>query len=173
MVLRNGETTVETKILSEANGWKETFTELPKYDSLGNSINYTVEEQETNSGDLKFYTNSVSGNIENGYMITNTFARPTDTITIIANKVWNDNEEQSARRPENITLVVKNGDEEVQSKVVSNSDLVDGTTNQWSVEFTGLDKYDSEGNEIQYTLEERETNSGDLKFYEVEENNVE
>ena len=172
VVLRNGETTVETKILSEANGWKETFTELPKYDSLGNSINYTVEEQETNSGDLKFYTNSVSGNIENGYMITNTFARPTDTITIIANKVWNDNTEQASRRPESITLVVKNGDEEVQSKVVSNSDLVDGTTNQWSVEFTGLDKYDSEGNEIQYTLEERETNSGDLKFYEVEENNV-
>ena len=59
--------------------------------------------------------------------------------------VLDDNEEQSARRPKSITLVVKNGDEEVQSKVVSNSDLVDGTTNQWSVEFTGLDKYDSEG----------------------------
>ena len=149
-----------------------TFTELPKYNSLGNAINYTVEEQEKNIDDLKFYTNSVSGDMNSGYTITNTFTRPEDTVDIIANKVWNDNEEQSSRRPESIILVVKNGEQEVESKEVSNSNLVAGTTNKWSVEFEGLQKYDENGQEIKYTIEEKEKNSGDLHFYQAEENNV-
>ena len=149
-----------------------TFTELPKYNSLGNAINYTVEEQEKNIDDLKFYTNSVSGDMNSGYTITNTFTRPEDTVDIIANKVWNDNEEQSSRRPESIILVVKNGEQEVESKEVSNSNLVAGTTNKWSVEFEGLQKYDENGQEIKYTIEEKEKNPGDLHFYQAEENNV-
>ena len=149
-----------------------TFTDLPKYNSLGNEINYRVEEQEKNMDDLKFYISNVSGNIENGYTITNTFTKPKDTVNIIANKVWNDNEEQANRRPESIILVVKNGDEEVQSKEVNSSNLVSGTTNKWSVEFTGLDRYDENGQEIKYTIEEKEKNPGDLHFYQVQENNV-
>ncbi len=149
-----------------------TFTDLPKYNSLGNEINYTVEEQEKNIDDLKFYTNSVSGDMTSGYTITNTFTRPEYTVDIIANKVWNDNEEQSSRRPESIILVVKNGEQEVESKEVSNSNLVAGTTNKWSVEFEGLQKYDENGQEIKYTIEEKEKNSGDLHFYQAEENNV-
>ena len=149
-----------------------TFTELPKYNSLGNAINYTVEEQEKNIDDLKFYTNSVSGDMTSGYTITNTFTRPEYTVDIIANKVWNDNEEQSSRRPESIILVVKNGEQEVESKEVSNSNLVAGTTNKWSVEFEGLQKYDENGQEIKYTIEEKEKNPGDLHFYQAEENNV-
>ena len=173
VILKNGTSEVGRKELNVENGWKETFDNLAKYDSLGNIINYTVEEKETNVGELKFYTNTgITGDMNSGYVITNTFTRPEDTITVIGNKVWNDNEEQANRRPGSITLVVKNGDKEVQSKVVSVSDLVEGTTNKWSVEFEGLDKYDENGDEIKYTLEEKETNTGDLKFYQAEENNV-
>ena len=112
--------------------------------------------------------------MESGYVITNKFERPTETISIIANKVWNDNTEQASRRPESVTLVVKNAQtgEKVESKVVNSSNLVAGTTNTWSVEFTGLQKYDENGNEIKYTLEERETKEGDLHFYRTEANNV-
>ena len=154
-----------------------TFTDLPKYNSLGNEINYTVEEQEKNIDDLKFYTGSV-GDVESTdenskeVTITNTFIRPEDKVNIIANKVWNDNEEQSNRRPESIILVVKNGDQEVESKEVNSTNLIEGTTNKWSVEFTGLDKYDENGQEIQYTIEEKEKTEGDLHFYQAEENNV-
>ena len=171
VVLKNGETEVGRKELNNTNNWTETFTDLPKYDSLGNVINYTVEEVEVN----KFYVSSVSGNMESGYVITNTFTRPEDTVSIIANKVWNDNTEQASRRPESVTLIIKNANtgEEIDSKVVTKDNAVVGTTNKWSVEFTGLDKYDADGNEIKYTLEERETNEGDLHFYEVEANNVE
>ena len=170
VAVKNGETEVERKELNATNGWKETFTDLAKYDSLGNEINYTVEEITTN----KFYTyTGTTGDMESGYVITNTFTRPTDTINVIANKVWADTDEQASRRPSSVTLVVKNGETEVESKVITSDNLVTGTTNQWTIEFTELDKYDSNGDEIEYTLEERETDSGDLKFYEVEENNVE
>ena len=164
--------TAENDTDGNTNTWEYTFTGLKKYDDNGDEIQYTVTEKEVNSDDLKFYTNNVSGNMESGYTITNTFTVPGDTTSIIANKVWNDNQEQSVRRPSSVTLVVKNGDKEVQSKVVNNSNLVAGTTNQWSVEFEGLPKYDSSGKEITYTVEERETTEGDLHFYKAEENNV-
>ena len=174
-LLANGEeVSGKTLELNNDNQWKGTFTDLAKYDSLGNAINYAVEEKDTRN---IFYTAKnaeVTGNMESGYVITNKFVRPTETISIIANKVWNDNAEQASRRPESVTLVVKNDQtgEEVESKVVNSSNLVAGTTNTWSVEFTGLQKYDENGNEIKYTLEERETKEGDLHFYRTEANNV-
>ena len=157
-----------------------TFTDLPKYNNLGNEIQYKVQEQEKNEGDLKFYTTSASQvtNIDGEEnkkeaTITNTFTRPEDQTKIIVNKIWKDNEIQSNRRPESIILVVKNGDQEVTTKEITKDDLVDGTTNQWSTIIEGLQKYDENGNEIKYTVEEREKTEGDLKFYKAEENTVE
>ena len=156
-----------------------TFTDLPKYNREGNPINYRIEEKEKTLGDLRFYTSSVSEitDVENEKdhkqaTITNTFTTPTDTINIIANKIWNDNDTQSMRRPESLILVVKNGEEEVKTVEITKDDMVEETTNQWSVEITGLPKYNDNGEEIQYTVEEREKNPEDLKFYEAEENPV-
>ena len=157
-----------------------TFTELPKYNKLGKEIEYTVEEQEKTEGDLKFYTSSVSqvtnvANEENKKQatISNTFTRPEDTTQIIVNKIWKDNETQAQRRPDSIVIVVKNGEQEVKTKEISKDDMVEGTTNQWSTRIEGLQKYDDNGKEIEYTVEEREKNSDDLKFYEAEQNSVE
>ncbi len=44
------------------------FTDLAKYDNKGNEINYTVDEKEVNSGDLKFYIKEIEDTT-----ITNTF----------------------------------------------------------------------------------------------------
>ena len=149
-----------------------TFTDLPKYNREGNEIPYTVEEKEKTLGDLKFYTNKVEGNVEEGYTITNTFTTPDDEISIIVNKIWNDNDIQVQRRPESLILVVKNGDEEVKTVDITKDDMVEETTNQWSIIIDGLQKYDDNGQEIQYTVEEKEKTEGDLKFYEAEENPV-
>ena len=156
-----------------------TFTDLPKYNSLGNEIKYTVEEQEKIGGDLKFYTSNVSQviNVEGEdnkreATITNTFTVPEDQTNIIVNKIWKDNETQSNRRPESIVLVVKNGDQEVTTKEITKDDLVEGTTNQWSTTIERLQKYNENGEEIKYTVEEREKTEGDLKFYEAEETTV-
>ena len=146
-----------------------TFKGLKKYNDLGNEIQYTVEEQGTN----EFYSKvDISGNMKDGYVITNTFTRPTDTIQIIVNKIWKDNDVQAERRPENIMLVVKNGDQEVKTAEITKDNLVEGTTNQWSTTINDLPKYDDNGKEIQYTVEEREVNAGDLKFYKAEEKTV-
>ena len=170
---------IDTYELDVATENSHTFTDLAKYNKAGEEIRYFVEEQEKTLGDLHFYTSSVSEitDVENEKdhkqaTITNTFTTPTDTINIIANKIWNDNDIQASRRPENLILVVKNGNQEVKTVEITKDDMVEETTNQWSVEITGLPKYNDNGEEIQYTVEEREKNPEDLKFYEAEENPV-
>ena len=168
VALMNGETQVQTKDLNKENGWMATFNDLPKYDSIGNIINYTVQEVTTN----KFYTTTITGNMADGYVITNTFKTPDDTTQIMVNKIWKDNDIQAQRRPDSVILVVKNGDEEVKTQEITKENMVEGTTNQWSTIIDGLPKYDGNGDEIQYIVEEREKTEGDLKFYKPEENPV-
>ena len=138
--------------LKSTENWTYTFTDLPKYDSKGNEINYTVEEVTTN----KFYkqTNN-TGSMQEGYIITNTFEVPNENITIPARIIWDDNENESGKRPENVTVQVKNGNNVVaESKVNEDSD--------WNHEFI-VPKYDSNGNEINYTIDEADL---DNKFYD-------
>ncbi len=58
----NGETEVASKVVTANDKWSWEFTDLPEYDSEGNKITYTIEE-DTVSG----YTSTVSG-----YNVTNT-----------------------------------------------------------------------------------------------------
>ena len=138
--------------LKSTENWTYTFTDLPKYDSKGNEINYTVEEVTTN----KFYkqTNN-TGSMQEGYLITNTFEVPNENITIPARIIWDDNENEAGKRPENVTVQLKNGNNVVaESKVNEDSD--------WNHEFI-VPKYDSNGNEINYTIDEADLNN---KFYD-------
>ena len=167
IVLKNGEDEVERKTFNEENGLEQTFT-AKKYDELGNEINYTVEELEANVGDFKFYTNSVTGDMKSGYVVTNTFTRPEEKIEITANKVWNDNDIQSVRRPESIDLVIKNNGIEAGRVTLTKDNLVNGTVNQWSGKIGNLYRYDENGNEITYTLEEEI----DSNFYQAEKESV-
>lgn len=61
---------VQTCTLSEAGGWKGTFTELPKNDAEGNAIEYTVEETA-----VEYYSTTVEGTPADGFTITN-LSRP-------------------------------------------------------------------------------------------------
>ena len=189
---QNPEEVLYTHELDVATESSYTFTDIPKYNSLGEEIQYVVEEKEKTLGDLHFYTPSVSEitNVEEKQgisvqgtglevkkeqkqvTITNTFTTPTDTTSILVNKVWNDNDIQAQRRPESLILVVKNGDEEVKTVEITKDNVLAGTTNQWSITIDGLQKYDDNGEEIEYSVEEREKNPGDLKFYEAEQNPV-
>ena len=170
---------IDTYELDVSTENSHTFTDLAKYNKAGEEIRYFVEEQEKTLGDLHFYTSSVSEitNVEGEkdhkqVTITNTFTRPDDEISIIVNKIWNDNDIQASRRPESLTLVVKNGDQEVKTVEITKDNVLAGTTNQWTITIDGLQKYDDNGEEIEYSVEEREKTEGDLKFYEAEENPV-
>ena len=156
--LSDGANVVRTQELTgTGNEWKHTFTDLPKYNSQGNTITYTLEEKEVNPGDLQFYTKSIVGNT-----ITNTFTQSTDKINVNVSKTWNDSNNTNRKRPVSIKYVLKNKEAVVSEKVVAGNETTDA---DWTHIFTGLAKYDEHNDEIKYTLEEQEANEGELKFY--------
>ncbi len=151
--VKNEDTVVKEQTVTEADNWRYTFTNLPTYDNEGNTINYTVDEAEVNTDDLKFYTKEI-----NGKVITNTFTVPDEKVSIEVNKVWSDSDNANGKRPESIKLQVKNGNTVAKEQTVTESD-------NWKYTFTDLPKYNEQGNEIVYTVDEAEVNENDLKFY--------
>ena len=151
--IKNGNTVVKEQVVTENDNWKYTFTELPVCDQQGNVINYTLDEAEVNTDDLKFYTKSINGN-----KVTNTFVSSDEKTSITVTKTWNDNNNANGKRPESIKLQIKNGNTIVKEQVVT-------ANNNWKYTFTNLAKYDSQGNTINYTVDEAEVNTDDLKFY--------
>ena len=164
-VLNGGTTPVEQVVSGNTTtdeNWSYTFANLPKYNELGNIINYSVEEQEVNANDFKFYTNKIIGDKDSGFRITNKFVVPEDKIQIQVTKHWEDNSNVNNRRPESIKFVIKQNNSEIKSKVVTGNRTTD---ENWNYTFDNLAKYDENGQEIDYVLEEQEVNADDMKFY--------
>lgn len=145
--------------------YKKVFTDLRKYDENGNEIIYLVREKEGS----EFYAPTVSDMVETekGYsvVITNTFTVPDDRISVIAEKVWDDENNKNLKRPESIKLILVKGEETVGTAIVTESDA-------WKTTFENLPKYDETGNEISYSLKEEAVVENDLKFYTVVNANV-
>ncbi|MGI6212488.1 MAG: Cna B-type domain-containing protein [Anaerovoracaceae bacterium] len=129
-LLANG-TEVADATLTADNDWSYTFEDLDQADSDG-EISYTLTEDSVTG-----YTSSITGDAESGFTVTNT----KETISIPVTKKWVGGEGDSAT-----VHLLANGSE------VSNAALT--ADNDWTYTFTGLDKYDSSGNEISYTLTE-------------------
>ena len=140
--LMNGTIEVARETLSEANNWTYTFKDLDKK-AKGEDIDYTIEEINVSG-----YTSAISGNIENGYKITNTHQVEKKNIKV--SKAWNDANNQDGIRPRVINVRLKADGEIVPGKKVTLNE-----SNKWNAEFTGLDK-NKNGKEIQYTVEEEE-----------------
>jgi len=124
--------------LNEGNGWKGTFQDLDKY-KKGQEIKYTVVETTNVDG----YTASVSGNAENGYVITN--IHTPESVNIEGTKTWNDNGNADIR-PETITINLYANKKLVASKTVTKTD-------DWKWKFADQPKYEK-GQEIEYTITE-------------------
>ncbi len=72
-LLANGEETGLVMTLSAKYDWKGTFAEIPVYEN-GVAIEYTVEEVA-----VEGYTTTITGNAEEGFVITNSHAVTPDT----------------------------------------------------------------------------------------------
>lgn len=80
-------------ILSQENGWKHTFTGLPYFTKDGNhyTVNqYTVKETQIGEEEVvenfaNGYRSSISGSMEEGYVITNTKTTPWQIIKVSSN----------------------------------------------------------------------------------------
>ena len=135
VVIKNGETEVGRKTLSNANGWDYKFENLPEYDAAGNKITYTVSEENA----PEHWTSNVDG-----YNISNTM----EGTEITATKTWN-TRGLSVTVPESVTLKVLADGEETGITIELSE------ANGWSATRGGLNKYDiTDGHEIKYTVEE-------------------
>lgn len=133
----DGKDTGKTLLLKEENEWKSSFDSLIKYDALdGHEIVYSIQEHE-----LQNYEVSIQGNMESGFEITNT---NTETISIPVSKVWIGPEQDTVE----VTLI-KDG-EKTDQTLTLNAD------NEWTASFRNLNKYDVDGHEIVYSIQEQE-----------------
>ena len=135
------------------NTWKYTFTGLPKYDTAGSEIVYSVEEAIDPA-----YGQYVGAVGEDGRTLTNTLL--TD---IEGTKVWVDGSNNDEGRPtinesslsSGITLTLYQGVEPNRTEVTGFVPTwADNGDNTWTYTFTGLPKYDATGTEIVYSVDE-------------------
>jgi hypothetical protein len=131
----NGEE-YETVTLTAADNWTYTWYELPALTDDGVEISYTVDEANVPEG----YSKSVEGSGGN-FKITNT-----ELTDVSVQKVWNDGEGEN--RPDSVSVQLYANGVATGDKIILTSD------NAWEYTWDDLAKCDSDGNEIDYTVEE-------------------
>ncbi|MGN4626210.1 Cna B-type domain-containing protein, partial [Bacillus cereus group sp. MYBK228-1] len=128
---------VDTKEVTAEKDWKYEFKELAVFDKNGAAYEYKVKEQP-----VPGYESKVEG-----YDITNT--KVVQTTNVSGTKKWEDYNNKFNTRPGSITVkLLQNGTEFQTKEVKADKD------GNWSFDFKDLPKYDGEGNEIQYTVNE-------------------
>ncbi|MBQ9057653.1 MAG: Cna B-type domain-containing protein [Atopobiaceae bacterium] len=135
---------VDGATLSQSYGWTVTFRDLPKANANG-LITYTVRESAfTGEG---FTKGSVTGDAENGFVVTNIKNAPqTTSISVI--KAWSDNNNQDGIRPASVTVRLLANDDPTGATLVLNE------ANGWQGSFADLPMTDDQGNAITYKVTE-------------------
>ena len=156
--LKAGDNNVGDEItLNASNNWKYTWKNLDKY-SNGEEINYTIKEiSKINGYDTK-YESTVKDEVTT-YVITNTHVP--EVVSKSVEKVWNDNNNQDGKRPENIQVQLKANGNNKGDTITLNAD------NEWKYTWSGLEKY-SDGKEVTYTIEEVNVPEGYTVSYNTE-----
>ena len=123
-----------TVVLSQENGWKASFSNLPKEGADGGEIVYTISEEE-----LAGFKAAISGSDENKFTITNYNG---GNVVIPVTKKW----KGSGAHPDHLNVqLFANG-------VKVDSFTLNAETN-WQHNFE-KPKYDASGTEIRYTVTE-------------------
>ena len=133
-LLRNGEVIGVTQELSQANAWKTSFSDLPKYDENSKAYSYTIREKA-----VEGYAPAISGTQELGFTLTNTIS---NKISIPVTKVWSG----KGDHPASVTVRLL-----ADGKEIAKQDLY--ANNNWQYTFTNLER-SKNGKEIQYTVTE-------------------
>ncbi|MGX7209902.1 Cna B-type domain-containing protein [Enterococcus innesii] len=138
-LLQNGEVFQTKTVTPNKEGeWHYEFTDLPTTDESGQNYDYTIQETP-----VEGYTTKV-----NGYDLVNTY-RNTETTEVSGTKTWNDYDNKFNTRPESITVKLMRNGEKYAEKIVK----ADKEGN-WTYGFDNLPKYDAEGKEYTYAIQE-------------------
>lgn len=137
--------------LNEANNYTGKFTELKKYDEEGNFIKYNAVESAL-PGEEKAFKHYKQDESKGEGQFVNTFdpTRLQDKTSITVTKTWNDMENKFNTRPEKIIVNLKADGKVIQKDV----EIAPDKDNIWTYTFKDLNVYDSNGNKIDYTVEE-------------------
>ena len=136
--LRANGTVVSYRETSAADGWKWDFGEMPRYQD-GKQISYTLTEDAVDG-----YTSSVSG-----YDVTNTYnSQKPETTSVSVSKTWDDDNNAAKKRPQSVTVHLHADGTDTGKKATLSAQ------GGWSHTFSGLDKKNSGGKEIAYTVTE-------------------
>ncbi|KXT82539.1 Alcohol dehydrogenase [Streptococcus oralis] len=141
----NGEKVVQEIEVSEKTGWKFESKALPKYEN-GKLIEYKVKEVAVAS-----YETTITSEKDGKYTITN--KRTPEKIAVKGKKIWNDENNKDGIRPDSITVkLLADGKETDKTVKVTKATAL--SDNEWAYEFTGLDRYKENGQEIKYSVVE-------------------
>ena len=124
---------------SEDPAWTYTWLNLEETNIDGKKHKYTVKE-------VNVPENYQSTPSEDGLTITNKYVMP--KVEVGVQKIWDDANNQDGKRPKDVTIKLLANEGDTGKTVVLNAD------NLWSGNFTALDKFDDQNQEIRYSLEE-------------------
>lgn len=134
---------------TDSGSWTYEFTDLPEREN-GKKIIYTITEDEVSN-----YAGEVTGNMEDGFTITNAHTNITRDLTV--EKVWQDSSNNDGKRPESITIrlykVIDKEFIEVPSTTVKLTSANATTNDNWTYTYKDLPKYEN-GTEITYIVRE-------------------
>ena len=122
-----------TVVLSQENGWKASFSNLPKEDANGQIV-YTVSEEE-----LAGFKAAISGTDENGFTISNYNG---SRVVIPVTKIWKGN----GTHPDLLNVQLFADGEKVATYTLNEA-------NAWQHSFD-MPKFNANGKEIRYTVTE-------------------
>ena len=146
--IENGEPKIVTGFTpvwenTETDTWTWKYSGMPKYDRQGNLYTYTVAEEpvpgyETAYGDSNAITNTLL------------------TTELAGTKSWADDSNIHGNRPETVTLTLYRAIENGKSEIVTGFTPVweNTETDTWTWKYSGMPKYDRQGNLYTYTVEE-------------------
>ena len=135
-LVENNRKTNKAVELSEENGWKASFSNLPKKDQSGADITYTVSEEK-----VQDYNPAISGTQDTGFTITNYTG---DRVAIPVTKIW----KGSGEHPRGIMILLFANGDRVSSFYLTKE-------GGWQHTFA-MPKFDGRGHEIKYMVTEEE-----------------
>lgn len=129
-LLENGDI-IDTVELNEGNHWEAEFKNLTRYNSNGEEISYTIEEEAQNG-----YTITTAGSVKDGFVLTNT-----EVTDISVKKIW-----EGAKGEKAVIHLTANG------KVIKTVEL--NEKNRWKTVFKDMPTADENNKPIRYSITE-------------------
>ena len=136
---------MDQAVVDESTGWSFEFKDLPRFMENGTPIIYEVEEDSING-----YESHIDGDAENGFEVVNRYTGKNpeeDPVNILVTKIWEDADNQDNIRPGSILVSLLADDKAVTEATITAENL-------WTYEFTDLEKYNTAGKEIEYSVNE-------------------